>query len=483
MYKWYSLAQVCIVYLQDVCHLGEFHISQWFKRGWTLQELIAPKSVRFYDRNWRFLGTKQNLLRELVKITRIPAAMLSNVEAPHQYSVAQRMSWAAGRRTKREEDRAYCLMGLFDVQMSINYGEGTRHAFLRLQAKILSISRDDSIFAWNLKLVKVPSEEAVDQYCGLLAPSPDYFQSAGDIEERGPLQESHIVQGNLSLSLPARLNSLGTYEVYLNVWKSRLRVYMAILLTQVPGEDFYVRTLSSHGASLVTAQTPPSKCMQFTVPLSWKNPLPLLYHGFLLGTLGFHDPHIIRHYTISKNPSQDVNRLKLPSGQIGTAGIIILELATQIQAIAHCGFAFIKLGFDSHCSPICFVRFPDENVEVDRLIEKILYTLKVRQLGAHDWVSNPILSDDWISGTPFSDLPLNLYDSRLGSSDLDGSLRFQFSTRYFDLIVSVTKTPDTWHHAYAKQDVWVVHIEAGTPAARRPRVPLRDSDDCCCICS
>jgi len=64
------------------------------------------------------------------------------------YSVAQRMSWASGRLTTRTEDIAYCLLGIFDVNMPLLYGEGWK-AFRRLQEEIVKHNNDATIFAWN----------------------------------------------------------------------------------------------------------------------------------------------------------------------------------------------------------------------------------------------------------------------------------------------------------------------------------------------
>ena len=59
------------------------------------------------------------------------------------------MSWASRRETTREEDRAYCLLGILDVSMPLLYGEGGEAAFQRLQLEILKQSDDESIFAWS----------------------------------------------------------------------------------------------------------------------------------------------------------------------------------------------------------------------------------------------------------------------------------------------------------------------------------------------
>lgn len=91
-------------------------------------------------------------------------------------SLAQRMSWAATRETTRIEDEAYSLLGIFDVNMPLIYGEG-RKAFLRLQEEIVRRSRDQSIFAW-----RTPEYMSIHSTVGLFASSPRLFQHSGRVE-------------------------------------------------------------------------------------------------------------------------------------------------------------------------------------------------------------------------------------------------------------------------------------------------------------
>ena len=144
MYRWYSGSAVCIIYLEDVPE-KQLMDSGWFNRGWTLQELIGPKAAVFYDRDWNQLGTKSDLLTDLSSKTGIPRDVLSHVKSPATCSIAQRMSWAAKRETTRVEDRAYSLIGIFNVSIPQIYGEREK-AFLRLQRAITQQSKDESIF-------------------------------------------------------------------------------------------------------------------------------------------------------------------------------------------------------------------------------------------------------------------------------------------------------------------------------------------------
>ncbi|KAH6644962.1 heterokaryon incompatibility protein-domain-containing protein [Truncatella angustata] len=159
MFKWYQNAEICFVYLSDlsVTEAGgqgrqakSLSSSRWFSRGWTLQELIAPKTVLFYDYSWEVIGEKCSIpfRTALSTVTGIPELVLTNDEKLQDIAVAQRMSWAAGRKTTKPEDMAYCLLGIFDVGIPILYGEGPR-AFFRLQEEILKNTTDTSIFAWT----------------------------------------------------------------------------------------------------------------------------------------------------------------------------------------------------------------------------------------------------------------------------------------------------------------------------------------------
>ncbi|KAJ0301670.1 hypothetical protein COL516b_007646 [Colletotrichum fioriniae] len=160
MYQWYNESSTCYAYLEDVqqgddpsSFDSQFCDSRWFTRGWTLQELLAPKTVEFFDAAWKNLGTRSSLAPKIESITSIPTDFLErNEEYPaiHSAKIAMRMSWAARRQTTRVEDIAYSLLGIFDVNMPLLYGEGER-AFERLQIEIMKQSSDDSILAWARK--------------------------------------------------------------------------------------------------------------------------------------------------------------------------------------------------------------------------------------------------------------------------------------------------------------------------------------------
>lgn len=189
MYLWYQKAEVCYAILEDVRSEEEIAQSKWLTRGWTLQELIAPSRVIFLNERWEVLGDRATLRDQLSEYTGIPAGILSGEDDLETSSVAQRMSWAAKRQTSRVEDRAYSLMGIFNVHMPLIYGEGET-AFIRLQEEIMRISDDQSLFAWA----------SSDDRGGLLATSPAAFANSHNIVRFNPFG---------SLDSPSTVSSRG----------------------------------------------------------------------------------------------------------------------------------------------------------------------------------------------------------------------------------------------------------------------------------
>lgn len=174
MHRWYSLAVECYAYLVDVVTLhtddipirSELNESCWFRRRWTLQELIAPDVAIFLNVDWSVIGYKSRysnrsdlqsrgsnpgvvktiLANDIAGVTGIPKEVLGNKSLLRHQSAAQRLSWMTLRHTSRIEDSAYCLFGIFDLNMPLLYGEGS-NAFQRLQIEILRRTGDETILA------------------------------------------------------------------------------------------------------------------------------------------------------------------------------------------------------------------------------------------------------------------------------------------------------------------------------------------------
>jgi hypothetical protein len=144
MFVWYRRASKCYVYLTDVSTHGDslgvpldaMWKSRWFTRGWTLQELIAPQSVEFFSKEGARIGDKISMVYDLHNVTQVSVEALEGSLALREISVQKRMSWIGERQTTREEDAAYCLLGIFDVHMPLIYGEGGKKAFNRLRKEI-----------------------------------------------------------------------------------------------------------------------------------------------------------------------------------------------------------------------------------------------------------------------------------------------------------------------------------------------------------
>ncbi|KAE9376416.1 HET-domain-containing protein, partial [Stipitochalara longipes BDJ] len=204
MFRWYRNAKVCYAYLQDVLNREhgdrKMRQSRWFKRAWTLQELLAPSRLVFYSNNWTTLGTKDDVKVIVSRATGIDEEYLT--ERPLEMaSIAKRMSWASKREATRAEDIAYSLFGVFDVQMPLLYGEGLRKAFMRLQEEIMKSSNDHTLFAWT----RPSGPNSYSETSSVLAPSPDCFADSSNLvptEKINPLSPYTMTNMGLRIFLP-----------------------------------------------------------------------------------------------------------------------------------------------------------------------------------------------------------------------------------------------------------------------------------------
>lgn len=173
MFKWYRDSKICLAYLQDV-KAGttdfeqSFVSSVWFTRSWTLQELLAPRNVQLFDADWVHIRSADSNFSLIEDATAIPEVVLQGECSIWDCCIAERMSWAADRQATRAEDVAYSLMGVFDVNMPLLYGEGDK-AFARLQEEIIRRSNEPTFLLWGYE---APLTGA------LLASSPSDFAGA-----------------------------------------------------------------------------------------------------------------------------------------------------------------------------------------------------------------------------------------------------------------------------------------------------------------
>ncbi|KXJ86511.1 heterokaryon incompatibility protein-domain-containing protein [Microdochium bolleyi] len=207
MFAWYEKAVVCFAFLCDVNPNAQnpsdttIESSEWLKRGWTLQELLAPRKVEFYASDWTYIATRHELAVKLSLATGIADCYLLDRPAGEsrrrrvlKASMGERMSWAARRRTTRKEDESYCLLGLFGVNMPLIYGEGG-DAFIRLQEEILRHSFDPTLLAWgtlgdgDLPLMPVEKPDppkvvsVLKHMCGMFQPWSRSWQNKDDAVE------------------------------------------------------------------------------------------------------------------------------------------------------------------------------------------------------------------------------------------------------------------------------------------------------------
>ncbi|KAG2155143.1 uncharacterized protein EDB93DRAFT_1131477 [Suillus bovinus] len=203
MFSWYKDSAITIVYLADVSDISQLKDSQWFKRGWTLQELLAPQFIRFYKQDWQpLIDSDQNhkveLLSILHDITHIDIDVLK-VFQPGVDNVKKRLSWVGNRTTKKIEDIAYCLMGIFGIHMPVMYGE-KHNAFVRLQKEIMALTDDLSLFDWLGESSTLHSYFAAHPRC-FMTPSYDARQDSTSSKfEFRLLKTSKCITSGLSSS-------------------------------------------------------------------------------------------------------------------------------------------------------------------------------------------------------------------------------------------------------------------------------------------
>lgn len=237
MYSWYENSLVCLVILEDVTFTSQDLIwrhnteylerkirgSVWFTRAWTLQELIAPRNVEFYDSAGKSFGSKLWMRQVLQTITGIDENVLKKTRPLEKCLVAEKMSWASARVSTRPEDIAYSLMGIFDVNMPLLYGE-RRNAFVRLQDEIVRRTNDPTILFWGLDSTANT----------LFASSPEDFHALHGMKI-GPPQIDTFNLTNTGIDIEADLVEWNqtTYGLHIGLLKW---TFDGIDLTTAPGE-------------------------------------------------------------------------------------------------------------------------------------------------------------------------------------------------------------------------------------------------------
>ncbi|KAM5447328.1 hypothetical protein MaudCBS49596_006092 [Microsporum audouinii] len=349
MYQWYRRAEVCYAYLFDVeedsvTDGSSFYNSAWFTRGWTLQELIAPATVEFFNGAWERLGTKVDLKEAIYNITGIHRDVLTGMLDLQSFSIAQRMSWAARRTTAKVEDMAYSLLGIFDINMPMLYGEGEK-AFLRLQEEIMKQSDDHTLFAWK---------SSDPNYRGLFAKSPAAFIDSGRLIPSAVKWNDSpysLTNMGLSIELPMVEWSLGVYLAALDcetegVENSRVGIY----LSDLPEKNQYARAMLD-GVDLPRFSTSrQSEYRNIYVRQNIRGSLQPTQreYGFWIRRMPkpSSSPDATFDVTAWNKWNKEELVFTIPKGESGTAVVIRYQL--EEGRVTN-----LKLGFDSMFNPVC----------------------------------------------------------------------------------------------------------------------------------
>ncbi|KAI1497211.1 HET-domain-containing protein [Biscogniauxia marginata] len=283
MFIWYKNSSVCYAYLEDVSRqdgdvISFMRKSRWFTRGWTLQELLAPGTVRFYGVNWETLGSRSDESSLISSITGIPKYYLDTADISRA-SIAEKMSWLAKRKTTRVEDMAYCMFGIFDLNLPLLYGEGSR-AFVRLQEELVRVSNDHTIFCWDWLPGVVPRI-----WTSMLAPSPAAFEHSGHAQEMihnsRDISTYSITNAGINISLQT-VDACGFVFVVLNAVSSLETMDPAYHRLAIPLRR------SKRGGFWERHSFPPSAT---TLPMAWASPMKPFYVGSRHATTWLESPN------------------------------------------------------------------------------------------------------------------------------------------------------------------------------------------------
>ncbi|KAK1535949.1 HET domain-containing protein [Colletotrichum paranaense] len=196
MFQWYKRAVACYVFLED-CEIEKLDGEGPEHLNIPINPFSPLPPTRAEDTDVKNSYNFVDLIHDITSINVI--ALSTEFEAVHQnFSVAEKMSWAAKRETTRIEDKAYSLMGLFDVNMPLLYGEG-ENAFFRLQEEIIKKTDDESIFSWGYG-------EDFTSAGGLFARSPADFLKCRDVTIGEISNSPHYYLTNKGLYIQARIS-------------------------------------------------------------------------------------------------------------------------------------------------------------------------------------------------------------------------------------------------------------------------------------
>ncbi|KAK5694942.1 hypothetical protein LTR17_024760 [Elasticomyces elasticus] len=491
MFRWYQNAAECIAFLGDVGgdNGRTLEHSIYFKRGWTLQELIAPQQMTFYDQHWNCLGTKRDLLNALSSITRIPRDVLSHDRPFSTCSVAQRMSWASDRESKEVEDQAYSLMGLFDISLKLIYGEGEK-AFIKLQREIIASSADQSIFCWKL------DSRTHKAGSSLLAPSPRAFADCGDIIPTSVQRPYSLTNIGLSIQLYTWPHSMETYLAYLDCTEVGFPgSEIAILIAKLPTADQYVRVTDSEHVSVFGDKTPSAierrlrKIRQIFIRETTEELPSNCSYGFRLRTIEPPRREGSEIRILSRAAATAKDCVMLDPWMVGDAGIISIDPKTKGSSKwSH--VRWIKLQFDDDFRPMIVILNAQGLSILRGNLNQRTFDLAIndRQQTGPSACQNLFSDSSWDQSkrTPRSPAPDRASKWDRGGYPMSFINHYGGHTHYFkdlNLSVRLELLPDPslsdWDQSPSasstgkRKYIWTIDITEMCPAKPPPRLSLR----------
>ncbi|KAG2755751.1 HET-domain-containing protein [Suillus brevipes Sb2] len=244
MFRWYRNSTICIVHLAKSTTIEDILHDEWTARGWTLQELLAPFAIKFFNKDWKPMTKDENdkrkeattrILQILETATGIPHHEIYWQFTPGPVKVDERMAWAARRKTTRVEDVAYSLMGIFDVSLQIAYGEGGDRAFCRLIEAIMQAG-DPSVLNWKGAAAQHHSSGAIPR-------SPKNFLDCRKLKLGGRLE---MTMTCLGLRMPVVILRLNL-PIAMAAGTGNARITFNCLLCPNIRIDINVRNSLAHG--------------------------------------------------------------------------------------------------------------------------------------------------------------------------------------------------------------------------------------------
>lgn len=217
-FRWYANAEVCLAWLEDVDDADDAEDvpqSGWFRRGWTLSELLAPRTVLFLSSSWEVIGRKGEAGRTrsglqltsgpgmesmIAQITGIPISVLYDFENSWSLTVEERLEWMEGRATTLEEDRAYSMLGIFGANMPVKYGEGAESARKRLLSEISKKRLFSSISANSTAASTAVEEDERGALARRKRPYSPIYDTSDQVPTTGTRRANPSVPGTIELA-------------------------------------------------------------------------------------------------------------------------------------------------------------------------------------------------------------------------------------------------------------------------------------------